>query len=155
MSQNETRSKRNVQHFWLHSVIFFTKFEQYNKAFQSLFSMIITEAVARRCSLENVFLEIPQNSEESTCSSATLLEKRFWFSCEFCKISKNTFFYRTPPVTASVISIWELFFPSVIRLLLANFYIYNKIPLFHLAETSLLTIRTYYPYIWKEKLVSP
>ena len=25
------------------------------------------------------------------------------FSCEFCEISKNTFFYRTPPVSASVI----------------------------------------------------
>ena len=24
------------------------------------------------------------------------------FSCEFCEISKNTFFYRTPPVVASV-----------------------------------------------------
>ena len=24
------------------------------------------------------------------------------FSCEFCEVSKNTFFYRTPPVTASV-----------------------------------------------------
>ena len=24
------------------------------------------------------------------------------FSCEFCKISKNTFFYRTPPVAASL-----------------------------------------------------
>ena len=23
------------------------------------------------------------------------------FSCEFCEISKNTFFYRTPPVVAS------------------------------------------------------
>ena len=23
------------------------------------------------------------------------------FSCEFCKISKNTFFYRIPPVAAS------------------------------------------------------
>ena len=23
------------------------------------------------------------------------------FSCEFCEISKNTFFYRTPPVAAS------------------------------------------------------
>ena len=29
------------------------------------------------------------------------------FSCEFCGISKNTFFYRTPPVTASgKISCW-------------------------------------------------
>ena len=25
------------------------------------------------------------------------------FSCEFCEISKNTFFYRTPPVAASVL----------------------------------------------------
>ena len=24
------------------------------------------------------------------------------FSCEFCEISKNTYFYRTPPVAASV-----------------------------------------------------
>ena len=24
------------------------------------------------------------------------------FSCEFCEISKNTFFHRTPPVVASV-----------------------------------------------------
>ena len=26
------------------------------------------------------------------------------FSCEFCEISKNTFFYRTPPVAASDIT---------------------------------------------------
>ena len=26
------------------------------------------------------------------------------FSCEFCKISKNTFFYRTPPVATSLIT---------------------------------------------------
>ena len=26
------------------------------------------------------------------------------FPCEFCEISKNTFFYRTPPVAASVIT---------------------------------------------------
>ena len=47
-------------------------------------------------------------------SPATLLKKRLWpcnfiqketlaqvFSCEFCKISMNTFSYRTPPVAAS------------------------------------------------------
>ena len=27
------------------------------------------------------------------------------FSCEFCNIFKDTFFYRTPPVTASVVMI--------------------------------------------------
>ena len=25
------------------------------------------------------------------------------FSCEFCEISQNTFFYRTPPVAASLL----------------------------------------------------
>ena len=37
--------------------------------------------------------------------SATLLKKRLWHRCfpvDFGKITKNTFFYRTPPVAASV-----------------------------------------------------
>ena len=29
------------------------------------------------------------------------------FSCEFCEISRSTFFYRTPPAAASVIFFWE------------------------------------------------
>ena len=29
------------------------------------------------------------------------------FSCEFCKISKNTFFYRTPQVAASIIIVFK------------------------------------------------
>ena len=36
--------------------------------------------------------------------SATSLKKRLCrrvFSCEFCKLSRNNFFYRTPPVAAS------------------------------------------------------
>ena len=37
-------------------------------------------------------MEILQNSQESNCAS-----------CEFCKISQNTFCYRTPPVVASVL----------------------------------------------------
>ena len=31
------------------------------------------------------------------------------FSCKFCKISKNTFSYRTPPVAASDVSITKAF----------------------------------------------
>ena len=41
----------------------------------------------RRCSARKDVLEILQNSQENTCES---LAKEF--SCEFCKISKNTFF---------------------------------------------------------------
>ena len=74
-----------------------------------------------------MFLQISQNSQEtpvpeplfnkSTClRPATLLKKRLWpeacnffkketlaqvFSCEFCVISKNTYFHGTPLVAAS------------------------------------------------------
>ena len=61
-----------------------------------------------------MFLEISQNSQENTCARVSFLIKlqarnfikkeilARVFSCEFCEISKNTFFYRTPPVAASV-----------------------------------------------------
>ena len=66
-----------------------------------------TEAVARRCSVKKVFLEVLQNSQESNCARVPLppacnfIEKETLaqvFSCKFCEISKNTFYYRTPPV---------------------------------------------------------
>ena len=34
-----------------------------------------SEAVAWRCSVENVFLEIPQNSQENTCARVSFLIK--------------------------------------------------------------------------------
>ena len=54
-----------------------------------------SEAVAQRCSVKKVFLEISQNSQENTCA-------RISFLIRFCEISKNTFSYRRPPVAASV-----------------------------------------------------
>ena len=64
-----------------------------------------TEAVACRCSVKKVFLEISQNSQENVCARVSfliklhasglqiLVKKRLAqvFSCEFCEISKNTF----------------------------------------------------------------
>ena len=59
-----------------------------------------------------MFLEISQNSQENTCARVSFLIKlQAWgfikkktlaqaFSCEFCEISKNTFFHRTPLVAA-------------------------------------------------------
>ena len=41
----------------------------------------------------------------STKRSHTLAEV---FSCEFCKSSKNTFSYRTPPVAASIKGMTQL-----------------------------------------------
>ena len=77
---------------------------------------IIAEAVAQRCFLKKVFLEISQNSQENTCARVSFLKScrpepcnfiknetlAQVFSCEFCEISKNTFFHRTPLVAASV-----------------------------------------------------
>ena len=73
----------------------------------------ISEVVVRRCSVKKVFLEISQNSQENTCTKDSFLiklqaEKETLaqvFSCEFCKITKNTFSYGTPPVAASEISL--------------------------------------------------
>ena len=73
------------------------------------------EAVVRRCSVKKVFFEILQNSQENTCARVSFLlscrpeacnfiEKETlaqMFSCEFCKISKNTFFHRKSLVAAS------------------------------------------------------
>ena len=50
------------------------------------------EAVVRRCSVEKVFLEISQNSQENTCNLIKKETLAQVFSCEFWEISKNTFF---------------------------------------------------------------
>ena len=64
----------------------------------------LPEAVARRCSVKKVFLKISQISQENTYFRVSFLIKpqvcnfikkealtRVFF-CEFCEISKNTFF---------------------------------------------------------------
>ena len=75
-----------------------------------------SETFVQRCFVKKVFLEISQNSQENTCARDSFLIKlraetcnfikkeslAQVFSCEFCEISKSTFFYRTPPVAASI-----------------------------------------------------
>ena len=66
---------------------------------------LFLEAVARRCSVKKVFLEMSQNSQEKTSARVSFLIKlkaSQVFSCEFYEISKNIFFHRTPLVAASV-----------------------------------------------------
>ena len=66
----------------------------------------------QRCSVKKLFLEISQNSQGNTCARVSFLIKlqtlAYVFSCEFCEISKNTFSYRTPLVTASEILFVEV-----------------------------------------------
>ena len=55
-----------------------------------------TEAVTRGVLCKKVFLEISQNSQENSCPKAWNFCKKEAlaqvFCCEFCEISKNTFF---------------------------------------------------------------
>ena len=80
-----------------------------------------SEAVVRMCSLKKVFLEISQNSQENACARVSFFYKveacnfikketlAQVFFCEFCKISKKTFSYRTPPVAGCI---WTLNFDT-------------------------------------------
>ena len=52
-----------------------------------------------------MFLKILQNSQENTCVAWSFIKKETLanvFSCEFCEISKNTFFTEQLRATASV-----------------------------------------------------
>ena len=83
---------------------------------------LINESVVRRCSVKKMLLKLSQNSQENTCagvsflirlqaSACNLIKKKTLsqvFSCKFCEISKNTFFYRTPSVAVSSIFLGQL-----------------------------------------------
>ena len=71
------------------------------------------KAAVQKCSVKTVFLEMLLNSQENTCARVFLqpLACNFIkiesltqvFSCEFCEhLSKNTIFYKTLQVAASV-----------------------------------------------------
>ena len=72
-----------------------------------------SEVVVQRCSVKKGVLGNFTFSQENTCPRVSILISRASnfikketlaqvFSCEFCEISKNTFFHRAPPVAASV-----------------------------------------------------
>ena len=75
-----------------------------------------------RCSIRKVFLKIPKNSQENTCTIVSFLMKLQASACNFikkgilarvysvrfCEIFKNTFFYRTPLVAASQLWVYIL-----------------------------------------------
>ena len=72
---------------------------------QFIYMCILSEAVAQRCSVKKVFLEISQNSQENTCARdsfliepATLLKKDLWyryFPVNFAKFLRTPFFRET------------------------------------------------------------
>ena len=64
------------------------------------------EAVARRCFVKKVFIELSQTSQENTFVRVSLLIKLQAKACDF---SKTTFPYKTPPVAASLGLVMENF----------------------------------------------
>ena len=67
-----------------------------NKLIVHFLEKIKTKAVAQNCSVNKVFFR------SQACNFIKKEALTQVFSCQFCEISKNTFSYRTPPVTASV-----------------------------------------------------
>ena len=90
-----------------------------------------SEAVAWRCSVKKVFLEILQNSQENTCARVSFLIKLQVSGCEFCEISKDTFFHRTPPIAACLLATKASLLAGSLVLLLKIFFtlnIYDHLP---------------------------
>ena len=74
----------------------------------------------QKCSVKKVFFKILQNSQENTCvrvfffskscrpQNCSIIKKETVaqvFTCEFCVIFRNTFFYRKPLVAVSASTI--------------------------------------------------
>ena len=68
------------------------KFWKSFKRSSNFFFYTFPEAVDQKCSVKKVFLEISRNSQENTRARVCFFIKWQVFSCEFCEISKSTYF---------------------------------------------------------------
>ena len=84
----------------------------------NILPLVVPEAVAQRCSVKNMFLEISQNSQENTSARVSFLIKlqasgtdtlAQVFSCDFYNIFKDTFFTEHRWAAASDYTIKVLF----------------------------------------------
>ena len=99
--------------------------------------MPATSSIHHWCSVKKVFLQILQNSRENTCArvACNFIKKEALaqvFSCEFCEISKNTFFHRKSLMVASTpltLKNIELCNPLTIvaKYSISNIYLYSSI----------------------------
>ena len=62
------------------------------KVYKLFTPLLFAEAVVPRCYVKKVLLEISQNSQTKVCNFIKKESLAQVFSCEFCEISKNTFF---------------------------------------------------------------
>ena len=70
-------------------------FSLWKNTFEIIFCCISSEQSPRGFSKTGALRNFAKFTEKHLC-------QRPVFSCEFCEISKNTFFYRTHPVAASI-----------------------------------------------------
>ena len=63
--------------------------------------MILSEAATQSCTVEKVFLNISQNSQEDICVGVGTAAQVF--SCELGELFEDTLFYRIPTKTVSVV----------------------------------------------------
>ena len=70
------------------------------KKFYQKNTFLTAEAVVRRCSKKGVLRNF--SNRPQACNFIKKDSLAQVFSCQFFEISKNTFFYRIPPVAASV-----------------------------------------------------
>ena len=90
------------------------KWASYSHIFE--YTIPLIEVAIRGVLWKRVFLKISQNAQGNTCARVSFLQPQACnfikketlakvFICEFCEISKNTFFQRTPVVVASAPSL--------------------------------------------------
>ena len=96
-------------HYFLHKLVYLHKHAQ---------TGLFTQAVAQRCSVNKMFLEVSQNWQENTCARvrpAILLKKRPWQRCFPVNFAK---FLRTPFLTEHLR--WLLLYLTFFSLQLAD-----------------------------------
>ena len=71
----------------------------YNNAIIAKKKLLFT--ITKTITAKHDTFNINQRQSPEACSFIEKDSLAQMFFCEFCEISKNTFFYRTPPVTAS------------------------------------------------------
>ena len=86
--------------------------QDYKYALMKLNKILVSEAVTRRCSVKEVFLESSQNSQEKTCAIESFwikkrFKKRLWHRCFSVNFAK---FLRTSILTEHVwwLPLWSV-----------------------------------------------
>ena len=96
VSQRKRRENPTLHHKTQKEVEYLVN--QWTFFIQTFLWLLLQEAVAYRCSVKKIFLEISQNSQENTCARISFLIKRLWdgfFPVNFAKFLRTSFLQNT------------------------------------------------------------